>query len=44
MVLHHMEVDKIDIGFITEAWINNTIDQELITSQAKNVGFKNNFT
>ena len=26
MVLHHMEVDKIDIGFITETWINNKID------------------
>ena len=35
-----MEVDKIDIGFFTETWINNTIDQELITSQAKNVGYK----
>ena len=23
MVLHHMEVDKIDIDFITEPWINN---------------------
>ena len=22
MVLHHMEVDKIDRGFITETWIN----------------------
>ena len=40
MVLHHMEVDKKDIGFITETWINNTIDQELITSQAKNLGYK----
>ena len=26
MVLHHMEIDKIDIGFITETWINNKID------------------
>ena len=26
MVLHYMEVDKIDIGFITETWINNKID------------------
>ena len=40
MVLCHLEVDKIDIGFITETWINNTIDWELITSQAKNVGYK----
>ena len=40
MVLHHIEVDKIDIGFITETWINNMIDQELITSQAKNVRYK----
>ena len=40
MVLHHVEVDKIDIGFITETWINKTIDQELIISQAKNVGYK----
>ena len=35
-----MEVDKIDIAFITETWINNTIDQDLIASQAKNVGYK----
>ena len=40
MVLYHMEVDKIDIGLITETWINNTIDQDLIASQAKNVGYK----
>ena len=40
MVLHHMEVDKIDIGFITETWINNAIDRDLIVSQAKNVGYK----
>ena len=40
MVLHHIEVDKIDIGFITETWINNKIDRELITSQAKNIGYK----
>ena len=39
MVLHHMEVDKIDIGFITETWINNNIDQDIITSQAKNAGY-----
>ena len=34
-----MESEKIDIGFITETWINNTIDLELITSQAKHVGY-----
>ena len=39
MILHHMEVDKIDIGFITETWINNTIDQELVISQSKNAGY-----
>ena len=39
MVLHHMEAHKMDIGFITETWINNTIDQELITSEAKHVGY-----
>ena len=26
MVLHHMELESIGIGFITETWINNTID------------------
>ena len=26
MVLRHMEVNKIDIGFITETWINDKID------------------
>ena len=39
MVLHHMEVNKIDIGFITETWINDKIDQDIITSQAKNTGY-----
>ena len=39
MILHHMEVDKIDIGLITETWINNTIDQELVISQSKNAGY-----
>ena len=39
MILHHMEVDKIDIGFISETWINNTIDQELVISQRKNAGY-----
>ena len=39
MVLHHMELDKIDICFITETWINNTIDCELITLQAKHDGY-----
>ena len=39
MFLHHMESEKIDIGFITETWINNTIDKELITSQVKHVGY-----
>ena len=39
MILHHMEVDKIDIGFITETWINNTIHQELVISQSKNAGY-----
>ena len=39
MVLHHLESEKICIGFITETWINNTIDLELITSQAKHVGY-----
>ena len=39
MILHHMEVDKIDIGFITETWINNKIDQELVISQSKNAGY-----
>ena len=39
MVLHHMELENIDIGFITETWINNTRDRELITSQAKQVGY-----
>ena len=23
MILHHMELDKIDISFIAETWINN---------------------
>ena len=39
MILYHMEVDKIDTGFITETWINNTIDQELVISQSKNAGY-----
>ena len=39
MNLHHMEVDKIDKGFITETWINNTIDQDLVISQSKNAGY-----
>ena len=39
MVLHHIESEKIDTGFITETWINNTIDQELITSLAKHVEY-----
>ena len=39
MVPHHMEVDEIDIGFITETWINNKIDPEIIISQAKNAGY-----
>ena len=39
MILHHMEVDKIDIGFITETWINNKIDKELVISQSKNAGY-----
>ena len=39
MVLHHMEVNKIDIGFITETWINDKIDRDIITSQAKNTGY-----
>ena len=37
MILHHMEVDKIDIGFIT-------IDQELVISQSKNAGYTISFT
>ena len=40
MIVHHMEVDKIDIGFITETWIKNTIDRDLMASQAKNAGYK----
>ena len=39
MILHHMEVDKIDIGFITETWINNKIDKELVISKNKNAGY-----
>ena len=39
MILHHMDIDKIDIGFITETWINNTIDQELVISQSKHTGY-----
>ena len=39
IVLHHMEVDKIDIDFLTETWINNKIDQDITTSQAKNAGY-----
>ena len=39
MVLHHMESENIDLDFITETWTNNTIDQELITSLAKHVGY-----
>ena len=39
MVLHHVELENIDIGFITETWNNNTIDQDVMTSQAKHVGY-----
>ena len=39
MVLHHMELENIDIALITKIWISNTIDQELFTSQAKHVGY-----
>ena len=39
MTLHHMELENIDICFITETWINNAIDQDVMTSQAKHVGY-----
>ena len=39
MILHHMEADKTDTDFITETWINNKIDKELVISQSKNAGY-----
>ena len=33
--LHHKELANTDVGLITENWINNTIDQDSIISQAK---------
>ena len=39
MILHHMEVEKIDICFIRETLINNKIDKELVISQRKNAGY-----
>ena len=39
MVLHHIEVNKMDIGFITVTWINDKINRDIITSQAKNTGY-----
>ena len=38
MFLHHLELANIDIGFITDAWINNTTDVDSVISQAKNLG------
>ena len=39
MFLHHMELVYIDIGFITESWINNITDLDSMTSQAKQAGY-----
>ena len=37
--LHHMELANIDVGFITETWINNTTDLDSMTSQATEAGY-----
>ena len=39
MFLDHMELANIDVGFITETWINNAIDQDSMTSQTKKAGY-----
>ena len=39
MFLHHIELANIDIGFITETWINSAIDLDSIISQAKVAGY-----
>ena len=41
MFLHHMELANMDFGFTTETLIDNTIDQDSMTSQAKQAGYTN---
>ena len=37
--LHHMELANIDVGFITETWINSITDLDSMILQAKQAGY-----